>query len=105
LHIGERVIGTFNLGSSQPGAFNEDHLPLLGQVADQMVTAMERTRLFEETQRRARRERTIREITEKMRAATSLEQLVKTTAKELGNHLSAGHAIVELGFEKDTAGA
>ncbi len=105
LRIGEKVIGTFNLGSSQPGAFNEDHLPLLWQVADQMVTAMERSRLFEEAQRRAGHERVIREITEKMRAATSLEQLVKTTAVELGERLSAGHAVVELGFEKDTIGA
>ncbi len=101
LRIGEKIIGTFNLGSSQPGAFNEDHLPLLWQVADQMVTAMERSRLFEEAQRRADHERVIREITEKMRAATSLEQLVKITAVELGNHLSAGHAVLELGFEKD----
>lgn len=52
-------------------------------------------------ERRAHREQTIREITEKMRTATSLEQLVKITAKELGERLSAGHAVVELGVEPE----
>ncbi|MFN8453504.1 MAG: PAS domain S-box protein [Anaerolineae bacterium] len=55
----------------------------------------------EVAERRARREQTIREITEKMRAATSLEQLIKTTARELGERLSAGHALVELGLEPE----
>jgi hypothetical protein len=36
-----------------------------------------------------------------MRAATSLKQLVKVTALELGERLSAGHAVVELGIEAD----
>ncbi len=104
LRLGETVIGTFNLASLQSNAFNEDHLPLLEQIANQMATAMERSLLLEEAQRRANREQAIREITEKMRAASSLEQLVKTTAAELGNRLAAGHAIVELGLEKDTTG-
>ncbi len=55
----------------------------------------------EEAQRRARREQTIREVTEKMRAATSLPELVKTAAVELGQKLSAGHAVIELGLLED----
>ncbi len=55
--------------------------------------------LLSEAQRRAHREQTIREITEKMRAASSLEQLVKVTAQELGARLEAGHAVIELGLE------
>jgi len=105
LRLGEEVIGTLNLNSSQTGAFSEEQLPFLWQIANQMATAMERSRLFEEAQRRAKREQTIREITEKMRAASSLEQLVKITATELGNRLAAGHAVVKLGLEKNTIGA
>jgi hypothetical protein len=41
----------------------------------------------------------IREITEKMRAAINLEDLIKTTAKELGQHFSADYAFVELGLD------
>jgi PAS domain S-box-containing protein len=62
----------------------------------------EREKLLTETERYARREKTIREITEKMQAATSLEQLVKITARELGQRLGAGHAVVEMGIEPQT---
>jgi PAS domain S-box-containing protein len=49
LKIGERVIGTLNLASKQPGAFTEAHLPILAQIADQMALALERARLLEQT--------------------------------------------------------
>ncbi|MFQ5611426.1 MAG: PAS domain S-box protein [Anaerolineae bacterium] len=68
---------------------------LVGVIRD--ITDIKATQ--EAIQRRARREQTIRQITEKMRAATSLEQLVRTTAEELGAQLSAGHAIVEMGVD------
>ncbi|MEW5961188.1 MAG: PAS domain-containing protein, partial [Chloroflexota bacterium] len=59
----------------------------------------EREQLLADVGRRARREQTIREITEKMRSASSLQELVKTTARELGQRLAAGHALIELGIE------
>jgi PAS domain S-box-containing protein len=59
----------------------------------------EREQLLSELEHRARREQTIREITEQMRAATSLEQLLSITACELGQRLSAGHTLVKLGLE------
>ena len=67
---------------------------VLGFVSDISV----REQLLAEVERRARREQTIREITDKMRAATSLDQLLKTATEELGERLSAGHAVVELGL-------
>ncbi len=50
LQISERVVGTLNLASSQPGAFAETDVPLLSQVADQITLALERGRLLSETQ-------------------------------------------------------
>jgi GAF domain-containing protein len=49
LRIGKRVIGTLNLASQQPGAYGEDQLQVLMQVAEQMALALERTRLLQET--------------------------------------------------------
>ncbi|NJN93163.1 MAG: PAS domain-containing protein [Anaerolineales bacterium] len=68
-------------------------------ITGQKQTETERERLLAEAERRARREQTIRAITERMRTANNLEQLVKITAQELGQQLSAGHALVELGLE------
>lgn len=73
-----------------------------GQVRGLLVMIRDvtkREKLLAEAERRAQREQIIREITAKMQEATSLEGLVKTAAQELGQRLSAGHAIVELGIE------
>lgn len=68
-------------------------------ITSQKQTEAERERLLAEAERRARREQTIRAITERMRTANNLEQLVKITAQELGQQLSASHTLVELGLE------
>lgn len=49
LLAGERIVGALNLGSTQPGAFTQEHLPLLRQVAGQIAQALERSRLLQET--------------------------------------------------------
>ena len=69
---------------------------VLGYVRD--ITEQEQ--LLIQVGRRAERETAIREITDKMRAATSVEELVKTAAIELGQKLSAGHAVLDLGLEQ-----
>jgi GAF domain-containing protein len=110
--LGVEIFGVLDVQSDQLDGLNEEDQLLLiglcGQIAIAIETRRaeaERSRLLEEVERRARREQTIREITERMRAANNLEQLVKITARELGQHLSAGHAVVELGLEPDTRSA
>ncbi len=107
--LGAEVLGVLDVQSDQVGGLNEEDRLLLVGLCGQIAIAIESRRveaervgLLAETERRARREQTIREITERMRAATSLEQLVKTTARELGQRLAAGHAVVELGMERET---
>ena len=80
----------------------ETQVKLLRTLIDQTAIALENAQRYEASQRAAYREQTIRQITEKMRAATSLDELVKTAALELGEQLSAGHAVVELGIEKNS---
>jgi GAF domain-containing protein len=81
--------------------WNTEDLALVQGVLDQVALAAENLRLFDDTRQRAGREQSLREITEKMRAATSLEELVETASKELGERLAAEHAIVELEFRPD----
>ncbi|MCB0165857.1 MAG: PAS domain S-box protein [Anaerolineae bacterium] len=100
------TIGSLQLhlaeGQNESQALDEDDLALLEVILEQVAQTAENLRLFEETRERAGREQTIREITEKMRAATNLNQLVKATATELGERLSAGHIFIELGIQKET---
>ncbi|MBN1218558.1 MAG: GAF domain-containing protein [Anaerolineae bacterium] len=106
---GLRIFTPITIRGEQAGlvevGFKEDvdipgqelRLESLRTLVDQTAISLESAQRYEASQRAARREYTIREITEKMRAATSLEELVKTTAEELGERLAAGHAVVELG--------
>jgi K+-sensing histidine kinase KdpD len=71
------------------------YVSLVGQAA----IVLESHRLLAEAQRRAYREQVIREITEKMRAATNLEELIEVTGQEIGQRLSLAHAVVELGID------
>jgi len=98
--VGGQWIGYVNGIYQQPTEFQGPDVRRLVSLVGQAAVVVQAIQRLEETQRSAGRERTIREITEKMRTATNLEQLVKIATIELGEHLSAGHAVVELGFEK-----
>jgi PAS domain S-box-containing protein len=96
-HIGLVEAG-FNK-STQP-TIQESQVRSLRAFIDQVALALDNARRYEAQQKVARREQMIREITEKMRAAASLDELVKTTAEEMGRRFSAAYAFVELGAVK-----
>jgi PAS domain S-box-containing protein len=106
IKLGNTVLGVLDIQNNTIGSLSEeDQLLLMGLCGQIAVTFNgrqiedERERLLAEVERRAHREQTIREITEKMRAATSLEDLVKTTAEELGQRFAAEYTLVNLGIE------
>jgi GAF domain-containing protein/HAMP domain-containing protein len=79
--------------------WTEDELAIVEAVVDQLAQSAESLRLFEETRQRAGREQTIRQVTERMRSATNLDELVRIAAKELGQHFSAKYASIKLGID------
>jgi hypothetical protein len=62
------------------------------------VVALENLRLLAASQRRARREEIIREITGKIRSTTNVDDILKTTVTELGKVLGAPRGGVVLGM-------
>jgi GAF domain-containing protein len=103
LKVQERVIGVLDVQSTQEAAFSEEDVAVLQTMADQLATAIANARLFEEAQRRARRERLIREITAHIRGAVDIESILQTTVQEVGKALGASHGIVRLGTEAELA--
>ncbi len=102
INLREKTIGALQLYTAQPDrSWSEDDLAVIEAVVDQFAETAENLRLFDETRERAGRERVIREITDKLRAAPNLERLVKIAAEELGQRLSASHAKLELGLDRD----
>ncbi len=50
LKVENRVIGVLDVQSNQPEAFNEDDIAIMQVLADQLATAIERTRLLQEVE-------------------------------------------------------
>ena len=80
-------------------SWSEEEIALVEAVATQLALAMENTRLFEETQMSAQRERTLREATERVRAASDMESLLRSAAQEIRRALGASRATIRLGLE------
>lgn len=67
----------------------EDEIHTVRAIADQVSQALENARLFEQTVRRAERERKVLEITSKIRSTTSPEEMLQIAVNELHNALHA----------------
>ncbi|RMF34944.1 MAG: GAF domain-containing protein, partial [Chloroflexi bacterium] len=81
LQIGEQVIGTLNLASARPRAFTQADLPPLRLIAGQMALALERARLFEETQQRARELDRLYQATRVISTELDLDRLTEELAE------------------------
>jgi GAF domain-containing protein len=79
------------------GSWSTDDIALVEGVSEQFALAAENIRLLDETQRRAARERLTRDITDKMRRAASIEDIVQTAVDELFGALGTSRAFVRLG--------
>ncbi len=97
------TIGALQVYSAEAGqTWSEEDLAVVEAVIGELGQIANSIRLFDETRRRASREQTVREITEKMRAATSLDALLQTAAQEIGRRFSADYTLVDLGLEQLT---
>jgi len=88
------VIGTIDLKDETGEEWDEGSIATAQAVADQISQALENARLFEQTQRRADRERRVLEITSRIRSTTDPEAMVKIATAELQNALNAHARII-----------
>lgn len=84
------------------GAWTEDRIAMLETLSEQLSQAMERARLHRETQRRAVRERVLREITDEMGRASDLSSLMHITMASLNRSLGGSHLYVRLVSDDDS---
>ena len=68
---------------------DEDQLDLIRAVAERVAISAENARLFDETTRRADRERTVSEITGKIRSVNDPQTMIQIAIDELRNVLGA----------------
>ena len=73
--------------------------PLVQEVANRLALTLESARLYQDTQRRAARERMTREITDAVQRATDMESLMRIATEELVRALGGAQAYMRLGIE------
>ena len=68
---------------------NQDQLDLIRAVAERVAISAENARLFDETTRRAERERLVSDITGKIRSVNDPQAMMQTAMEELRKALGA----------------
>lgn len=89
ISIRGETIGTLSVQVPEVKNINEDQMDLINAVAERVALSAENARLFEETTRRAERERLVSDITVKIRSTNDPDAMVKTALDELKNALGA----------------
>jgi len=87
-------IGVIHLQESaeKPFTWSQNDLLTVQEVANQVSQSVENARLFEDTIRRADRERKVLEITSKIRSTNDPQQMLQITLEELKRSLGASKA-------------
>lgn len=92
------VIGVIHLSeaANTGQSFTESDLVTIQTLSDQLAQTLEGARLFEQTIRRADRERRVLEITSKIRSTNDPQRMLEITLEELKQHLGASQAQIVL---------
>jgi GAF domain-containing protein/HAMP domain-containing protein len=90
------VLGVLNVESEQPAAYSQDDEEMLGTLAGSLAAIIANARLLEQIRAQAERERTIYEITSKIRRSTDMETILSTTASELTKAVGARRAQIKI---------
>ncbi len=99
LALREQVIGKIDLAGE--AEWTPEQKNLIETVASQAALALENARLVEESQAVAQREHQLADITSKIWTATSVESILQTAIRELGQALDVNEATIELKMGSD----
>ena len=88
------TIGNLVVQSPFSEPLNQDQIDLIKAVAERVALSSENARLFEETTRRAERERLVSEITGKIRSVNDPQTMIQTAMEELRRALGASRVEV-----------
>jgi GAF domain-containing protein len=95
IRIRDQVTGAVRLRKpDDAGQWTEKEIKLMQAITDQLSAALESARLYQETQRRAERERMASEITAHLRSSNDPQKILQTAVQELRQVLKASRAQV-----------
>lgn len=106
--IRDNVVGYIHVeAENEKKKWSEDEVVLVQSVSERAALALENSRLFEETERRAEQEQVLTQVTNRIGESSSFERILQITIQELGRTLQAKRAYIQmeaLSHEDQTAG-
>jgi len=91
------LLGVLNVESEQTAAYAENDEELLGTLGGSLAAIIANAKLLEQIRAQADRERTLFEISDKIRRTTDMETILATTASELTRAVGATGAWIKVG--------
>lgn len=92
------LLGVLNVESEQLNAYTESDEELLGTLGGSLAAVIANARLLEQIRAQAERERTLFEITDKIRRTTDIQTILTTTVSELTRVTGANRVRAKLGI-------
>jgi GAF domain-containing protein len=83
IKLRDQIIGVLNISSPEKSNWSEDEIDIAKAVAERVAISAENARLFEETTRRAERERAVSNITSKIRSTNDPQSMLQIALDEL----------------------
>ena len=107
LKLRNQVIGVLGVRDEKNANrhWTEDEIALIEAISEQMSLAIENARLFEETGRRAGREKMIAEITQQVWSSAEIEEVMRAAVAQLGNRLQASEVVIRLDTQDEISDA
>jgi GAF domain-containing protein len=93
----DQIIGQLHIEGNE--VFSPEEQNWLEAIATQTALALENARLLDESQSTAIREKFVTEITNKIWSSTTIDGILQTAIRELGQILDATEATIELNVE------
>lgn len=101
LKVGGEIIGVLGIRDRNPDRrWTSEEIALIEAVSEQMSLAIENARLFDETGRRAGREKIIANVTQQVWASDDLQRVMQTAVEQLGATLGASKVVIQLGTQE-----
>ncbi|MBU0492649.1 MAG: GAF domain-containing protein [Chloroflexi bacterium] len=106
VRVREHVVGAIRLRKPDGAVgWTAEEIGLMETLTDQLGVALEGARLYQDSQRRAARERLTTEITNRMRETLDMDTVLQTAIREMGQALGIPRITVRLGSAEPPADA
>ena len=100
-----RILGVAGVSSNQTHAYGETDFAVFRQMTDQLTVAIENAEAYTQSQRQARNEALVNEISTRLQRQTDIQNMLDITMNELGKAVGARRARIRLATHFDDQSA